>query len=77
MKGNEAENTMQANTLHLYTSTYPQMGSKGQSIFLKVMLIIKLKRKKCRPLCRDFMQTSGIWGWVKGSGIESMQISLF
>ena len=78
MKGNEVENTMQANNLHLYTSTYPQLGSKGQNIFLKVLSHIKIKRKKCRSLCKsDLMQTPGLWDWVKRSDIESVQISIF
>ena len=59
----------------------PRMGSKGQTFFLKkVMLHIKLKGKKCRTLCEkifDIMHTIDLLGWVKRSDIEIMLIRIF
>ena len=42
---------MQATILPLYTPTTPSLDQKAKTIFLKVMLHIKLKRKKSRTLC--------------------------
>ena len=42
------------------------------------MLLIKLKRKRCRTLCKfNLMHTPDILGWVKSSDIEIVQISIF
>ena len=65
--GNEAENTMQANILPVYTPTTPGC---GQNLFFlkKVMLHIKLNGK-CRTLCKqkcfDLMHTPDFLGWVR------------
>ena len=77
LNGNIAENTMQANILPFYTPKTPRWGQ--YKFFLKmVMLHIKLKGKKCRPLCKfDLMHTPDLFGWVKTSDIEIVQISLF
>ena len=54
IQGNRAYSTMKANILSLHTPTTPGLGSKGHIFsFLKVaMLHIKLKWKKCRPICK-------------------------
>ena len=53
---NEAENTMQANILPVYTPTTPGCGQN--ILFLKkVMLHIKLKGMKCRILCKQKCST--------------------
>ena len=54
--GNEAENTVQADILPVDTATTPECGQK--IFFLKVMLYIKLKGKKCRTLCKQKCLTS-------------------
>ena len=57
-----------------------QMGQKVETFYFlkKVMLHIKLKRKKCKTLCKfDLMHNPGLLGWVKRWDIEILQISIF
>ena len=64
IKGNEAENTLQANILPFCTLTTPDGVKRSKQFFFlkKVMLHIKLKVKKCRTLCKaDLMHTPDIW----------------
>ena len=45
---------MKANMLSLHTLTTPGVGSKELFFYLKVVILhIKLKWKKCRPICKE------------------------
>ena len=75
---NEAENTLQANSLPFYTPMTPRWGQKVNSFFFLKKVHIKLKGKKCRTLCKfEIMHTPDLYGWVKTSDIEIVQKSIF
>ena len=77
-KENEAENTMQANILPLYTPTAPRWGQKVNFFSEVGHLQIKLTVKTCRTLCKfDLRHTPDIFGWIKRSDIEIVQVSIF
>ena len=51
INGNEAENTMQANSLHFYMPATPEWGQKVKTNY-EGHVAYQIKGKKCRTLCK-------------------------